>query len=257
MNPHSNADRRLYRIFSETFFVADVAEPLPSIDESSVADYSRPEVVKNGANVVGVRRDGHVIGYLAFNSSESDANAVIPITEQQVIDERLPLADLVVRLREQEYLFMRSLGEVNGIVCRHDLQKPAGRMWLFGMVTMLEVAIERAINNQFPDDGWAELISPTRLEKAKEIQKLRADAGTVSTLTSCLQLADKGQILLKDEELRKQSGFESQNKGSKRIRRLESLRNLLAHSQDIVTNDWDTIVGLAEDLDSILEVVSG
>jgi hypothetical protein len=254
---HSNADRRLYRIFSETFFAADVAEPLPSIDEASVHGYSIPRAVKIEADILGVRRNGHVFGYLETSSDASRANTILQIGEQQIIDERLPLADLVVKLREQEYLFVHSLGEVNGIVCRNDLQKPAGRMWLFGMVTMLEVAIERAIDNQFPNDGWTELISRERLEKAKEIQKLRAEAGTAPTLTSCLQLADKGQILVKDEKLRQQSGFESQNKGSKQIRRLESLRNLLAHSQDIVTNDWETIVGLAEDLDSILAVVSG
>ena len=34
---------------------------------------------------------------------------------------------------------------------------------------------------------------------------------------------------------------------------MEKLRNNLAHSQDIVTNDWETIVALAENLDDVLE----
>jgi hypothetical protein len=67
-----------------------------------------------------------------------------------------------------------------------------------------------------------------------------------------LQLSDKGQIIASDPELREQAGFNSKSQGNKHIRRLESLRNLLAHSQDIVSNDWDTIVGLAESLEEIL-----
>jgi hypothetical protein len=34
---------------------------------------------------------------------------------------------------------------------------------------------------------------------------------------------------------------------------LENLRNSVAHSQDIVANDWETIVALAEQLDSVLD----
>ncbi|MDP6558285.1 MAG: hypothetical protein QGG71_26720, partial [Pirellulaceae bacterium] len=34
---------------------------------------------------------------------------------------------------------------------------------------------------------------------------------------------------------------------------LEKLRNNLAHSQDIITNDWETIVTLSERLDEVLE----
>jgi hypothetical protein len=34
---------------------------------------------------------------------------------------------------------------------------------------------------------------------------------------------------------------------------LEKLRNNLAHSQDIIAGDWDTIVALAENVASILD----
>ncbi len=34
---------------------------------------------------------------------------------------------------------------------------------------------------------------------------------------------------------------------------IETLRNNLAHAQDIVTSDWITIVRLAENLDRVLD----
>ena len=36
-------------------------------------------------------------------------------------------------------------------------------------------------------------------------------------------------------------------------KKLGKLRNNLAHSQDIITGDWDTIVALSESLDAVLE----
>ena len=38
----------------------------------------------------------------------------------------------------------------------------------------------------------------------------------------------------------------------KMLRQLEALRNNLAHSQDIIANDWETIVRLAANLDKFL-----
>ena len=125
-------------------------------------------------------------------------------------------------------------------------------MWLFGMVTIIEMELEKLIQRRFPNEGWTSLVSQGRLEKAQEIRDLRATESQTASLASCLQLSDKGQIIASDPELREQAGFNSKSQGNKHIRRLESLRNLLAHSQDIVSNDWDTIVGLAESLEEIL-----
>jgi len=38
------------------------------------------------------------------------------------------------------------------------------------------------------------------------------------------------------------------------IKAVEALRNNLAHAQDIIARDWDTIVGLSENLDKVLAI---
>jgi hypothetical protein len=40
-------------------------------------------------------------------------------------------------------------------------------------------------------------------------------------------------------------GFESKSKAKRNIKSLESLRNNLAHAQDIVTHDWAAIARIA------------
>ena len=61
----------------------------------------------------------------------------------------------------------------------------------------------------------------------------------------CLQLSDKGQILLRNEQMIKEMGFASRKEGLRMFKQLETLRNHLAHSQDIINIGWDIIVELA------------
>ena len=73
----------------------------------------------------------------------------------------------------------------------------------------------------------------------------------------CLQFSDKAQIIVRDTELRQQIGFVSRRRGEEVIKNLEKLRNNLAHAQDIVSLDWETIVGISENLETVIRIGSG
>jgi hypothetical protein len=72
-----------------------------------------------------------------------------------------------------------------------------------------------------------------------------------------LQYSDKAQIVIRDEELRQQLGFSSRRQGDQAIKNLEKLRNNLAHAQNIVSLDWQTIVGLSENLEDVVQIGTG
>mgnify|MGYP002683884023 CR=1 FL=1 len=80
-----------------------------------------------------------------------------------------------------------------------------------------------------------------------------ADLGSKEEAAKLRTITDKAQIIARTELLRKLTRFESRRQVEEVGKRLEKLRNNLAHSQDIITNDWDTIVLLAENLDSVLD----
>ena len=86
-------------------------------------------------------------------------------------------------------------------------------------------------------------------ERTRRNQKL--------TLKDCLQFSDKAQIIARSEQLRSRTRFTSKRQLEDVAKRLEKLRNNLAHSQDIITEDWDTIVALSENLDSVLNEPPG
>jgi hypothetical protein len=61
----------------------------------------------------------------------------------------------------------------------------------------------------------------------------------------CLQLSDKAQILVDDPVAMERIGMKSKKVAKRTIKSLESLRNHLAHAQDIVQHDWPQIARLS------------
>jgi hypothetical protein len=82
----------------------------------------------------------------------------------------------------------------------------------------------------------------------------RQRRGQDSTLADCLQFSDKAQIIARDETLRQQAGFASRNRADEMIKRLERMRNNLAHSQSIVDTDWEMIAGIADSLQRLFDL---
>jgi hypothetical protein len=152
-------------------------------------------------------------------------------------------------LTRDEQAFVRTSGEIAGVLSRADLEQPIGRMWLFGIVTLVEVDFGRRIRARWPEESWAALLSPGRLDKARELQEERARRVQQADLLDCLQLADKGAILIQDPDVLSDWGFRSKQSAKTALQDLQSLRNHLAHSQAIVEHHWHQIAGLSRRLD--------
>ena len=68
-----------------------------------------------------------------------------------------------------EVVGIRRDGRVGGIVSRSDLEKPRVRMWLFGMMTLIEIRFTRLIGRLSPEDSWKQFLSASRNKKAEEL----------------------------------------------------------------------------------------
>jgi hypothetical protein len=254
MTDDQTPDEHLYRVFTRNFTARDIAVALVSFDETAPAADVKRFMMERQFRIVGVRRHGLVAGFV--NQDELDGETcgqrVHAIDPDEVIDAWSPFTTIIAMLRDRERVFVRSFGEIHGIVSRSDLQKPPVRMWLFGVITIIEMLFDRIIKPRFPNDSWCEIISAGRLEKAKLLFDERRRRNQDLTLLDCLQFSDKGQLVAKDRQLRAFVGFASRRQGEEVIKELETLRNGLAHSQSIVTGDWNTIVKLADNLRRIL-----
>jgi len=133
-----------------------------------------------------------------------------------------------------------------GIITRMDIEKPVVRMWLFGIITLSEMMLTKHIRARWENDAWSVFLTESRLEKARELQKMRNERGTKADLLDCLQYSDKLQIGINEPDFLRRSGFTSKNAAKRSIKDLEVLRNNLAHGQDITTQDWPPIARLAK-----------
>jgi hypothetical protein len=248
---------RLERTFRGAFHVRDVAEALASFDASTPAATVLERAERRGFAVVGVREHGLVTGYANADDLKEArvcGDAIRPFEDDEVVAGGTPLDEGLRHLAGRDRVFVTAFGQVAGIVTWTDVQKPPARMWLFGLVTLLENAFTGLIEVWHPDDSWRELISAGRLRKAKELlrERRRHGADVDLRLLDCLQLPDKGLILLRREETRRLFDMPSKEAGERALKKLAQLRNGLAHSQDIVTKDWDMILRLAGRLEDIV-----
>jgi len=248
-------DHNLRRVFLQGFVVQDVARPLVSFDDFAPAAKVKELLDATGNDLGGVRSNGMVRSIVHRNDlgDGTCGENARQIEECWCVPDTLPLAELVLRLEENERLFVIALGQVSGVVSRTDLLQPPARMWLFGMITLLEMRFGRLIKLHFPADSWKASVSEGRVQKAMALQDERRRQKQDVTLFDCLQFADKAQIVARNEQLRQFTRFDSRKQIEDAGKRLEKLRNDLAHSQDIVANDWDTIVELIQDLESVVD----
>jgi hypothetical protein len=247
------------RLFAEGFQVADVAGPLASFDAETPGPAVAVVLDRDGLAVAGIRRDGRVAGFVERDALGQGPCGVArkDFAPGTLLPESAPLSAAVRVLAAEPRAFVTAFGEVAGVVTRDDLQKPPGRMWLFGMVTMIELRYTRMIAELCPDESWREYLSEGRLKKAEDLMAERRRRHRAVGLLDCLQLSDKGQIVARNEAIRGRTVFASRRQAEDSIRLLEGLRNNLAHAQDVVSADWEAIVQLSGHLDRALEAGAG
>ena len=236
------------RMFMELFTARDIAESLLSFDLETKCKEVRAVMQRHGQDVASVRIKGTVQGYVRMTDMDCPACAdcLRHFTSDQLITADATFSDVVHVLTRHDFCFVTMLGEVAGVICRDDINKPMVRMWLFGLITMMEMLLVQMIEKTYPDESWQSVITPERLEKARAMQTERQRRNQHCALIDCLQMSDKARIAIEHPRLLESFGFDSKRTAKRVVKSLESLRNNLSHAQDIVTHDWAQIARMAQ-----------
>ena len=246
------ASSQILRRFRDVFTAGDIADPLLSFDADG-RERALARIMKSRhLQIAGIRVDGVVQAYVRLSDVVSgDAGDDAPsgrhlqhISADQVLGINAPLMDVVGVLTRHDHCFVSVFDAVVGVIERDAVNKPPVRMWLFGAITLYEMGLIPLIEKVFPDGAWQTALPPLRLEKARQLQRERARRNQSCELINCLQLSDKAQIMLEHQPARDAFGLPSKRAARELIKDLESLRNHLAHSQDIVSHDWVQIIRL-------------
>ena len=244
----------LRRLFARTITLRDIAEPLVSFDHGQPAAEVRAFMEQREYDVVGVREKGVVAGYvlrrdLALGTIGSHLRA---FSGEESLPDSEPLLAAFAALRERRHVFINVLGHVGGIVTLGDLQKAPVRLWLFGLLSLLEMQMLRVVRERYPSDSWTALLTEERAAGARRVFDERRRRNEENDLSDCLQLGDKASILMKDPALFALSGFASKRALEIFFNDVNLLRNALAHANDILNGRWPALADLVTNLETIL-----
>ncbi len=244
------------RLFTRAFSARDIADPFPSFDSDTPALKAREIMQASEWSAAGLRAQGFVKGYIRAEDLADGCcgDHLRGFARGQVVTADATLSDVIYVLTRHRACYVDVLGDVTGVILREHIQKPVVRMWLFGMITIVEMNFTRRIAEYYSDEGWRSLVSEGRLEKAQQLHAERLRRGQHPELLDCLQLSDKIQILIKDTEHLAWMGFDSRRMAKNAAKEFESLRNNLAHTQDIVANDWPQIARMTQRIESLLGI---
>ena len=241
--------RSLRKLFEENIHVNHISEELISFEVNGKMEEIKEYMQRTGFDVVGIKEEGRVIGYL-----ERGSGTVVPFQPSDLVSESTPLIHLLYLFEHIDRIFILERNEVTRLVTLADLQKPPIRMLLFGIISLMEMHLLHVVKHAYRDAGWRERISAERLRNAEQLYELRKGRNEEITLLDCLQLSDKKTLIVKKKELLLNLTFSSRAEAERFFNKLERLRNNLAHSQELTGGDsFREIIQTVRQCERVLE----
>ena len=249
--------RKLRSLYEQNINVNSISEILETCKLTDDALWTKNYMLSKDYDVIGVEDGGIIIGYVLRDELKDEGSCndyyrnFSPI---EIVSEATPLIQALNILKESERIFILEGNRVTKVVTLADLQKQPIRMLLFGLISLLEMQLNRIIKEYLPDNTWQNHLHPKRLEYAQNLFLDRKSRNEAIELSDCLQICDKREIIVNELKLRELLEIETKKKGNVFFKELEKLRNNLAHSQDLNTSSsWNEIFILIQQIEACLE----
>jgi hypothetical protein len=245
----------LHRSLDDSLLVRHIAVPLETCKISDDAKAVQRSMEQQNFDVQGATENGVIRGFVRrqdLNTGKCQG-ALKPFSPADIIASTTPLVDLLPVLRVRPYLFILDRTKLTSLVTRSDLQKSPVRMLLFGLVSLLEMYLLTMVRMCYSGDSFSGRLSPAREAKAKALFANRTQADEEIDLVDCLKLADKYHLLLKVPGFADFFKLGEAREATKKFKKMEALRDKLAHGQDLTTGPrWEDVLAVASDLDAFL-----
>jgi hypothetical protein len=248
----------LRALLGEGIVTRTICEPLYCCRRSEPAEEIQKLLKRRGFDVAGVRESPATVieGYVVTDqlTGGSIADHILGIGPGNLISESTALSDLLGALRQKEFSFVLTGSDVAGIVTRADLNKPPLRLYLFGVVSLLEMHMQYWIERDYANESWKDSLSAGRLKKAADTHRSRKKRKEDIRLIDCLQFCDKRVLLIRKKELREMLDLGTEHEAATMFERAEELRNDLAHSQhDLVGgSSWVDQIQLLSKMEAVI-----
>lgn len=250
--------RELQDLFKYNILVRHVSETLQTRKGEEDAVSVRRQMDKLDFDVMGIEdSQGTICGYVEKSSLGTGqcSKFLRQFLPADLVAESMPLTDLWIIMKKRRWVFILEGNRINGIVTRGDLQKAPSRMFLFGLITLLEMNLLLQLRSYYTnDDTWKQLLTPSQLDKAEKLLLELKKRNEALDLLNCLQFCDKRQIICQCVGLRLRFWDDSKTSLDNLLKSAEKLRDNLAHAGNLVTNfKWPDIIDLVDKIQSLIK----
>jgi CBS domain-containing protein len=253
-----SSHQSLHALFENDINVNHISEEIETCHLNDSVEKAIEIMDRNEYDCLGIEDNGKVIGYVVKSDLKDGIckSYVNYFKTTELVSETTSLIQTLYLLKETNRIFVLEGNKVTRLVTYSDLQKAPVQLLLFGLVSLVEMNLLKIIKITLQNNSWKPFLKESRIEKAEEIFSKRRELKAEIELSDCLQLCDKRDILLANEKLLNILGFESKNKTDKYLKKLEKLRNDLAHAQEFMNNfSYEEIISLVEQTERILEKI--
>lgn len=246
----------LKEIFTDNISTKQIFELLDRVKLDEGPLEVREYLLEKDFDVLGVvDSNGVTIGYIHkdnLNDGELK-DYLIPIQSNLLIANNTSFSKLLEVLSHNDFVFVLSNNEIDGIVTKADINKPLFRLYLFGIISLFEMHINFWINKYLKVE-IKQVLEGARYESALKIFELRQKKNHQLTILECIQLGDKRDILLGIPDFLKMFSF-SKKAFDKFMKTVETIRNETAHSQHSIIDslDWPRFVKVVQDIETFLD----
>lgn len=184
-----------------------------------------------------VRKDSSIIGVVTLECKGSIEKCLHRLDESMLISAQEPLTQFIpLMAKHPPYRLVLQGGSIRGIVTRSDLLKLPVRVFVFTLVTHLELLMTDIIRKKYPDheeeSQWLKYLTEARQENVDKKQQSRKKENYDLPLLECTDFCDKRDIV------RKICSFS--NKFKDDLEKIETyVRNAVAHAASYGRNDQE------------------
>ena len=247
----------LKKLFIDNITAQSIYEPLLCCLIDSNTSHAKDVLRARDFDIAGVKAEpeGPIIGYVKTEELENETfqDHLLNIELANVVSDSTPIANIINIFSDNDFVFVISGNQVNGIITKADINKPPVRIYLFGILSLFEMHLNLWISHFFPENCWKEILKDNRIEMAENVFNKRKGNNQELSLLECIQLCDKKEILQTSDDFLAIFNFSKKNY-TKLLKRAEEIRNELAHSQNsIISNmEWNKFNSTISDAEIFL-----
>lgn len=247
---------RLRALFERSFCLRDIAESLYSLDGDWAARDGQAKLQSRYFDVAGVVVDGEVRGYVLTDELKDGTvrDHLHPFVNGDVLPDLEPIRKALEILGTKGWLMVSFLDNPSAILTRGDLQKAPFRVWLFGLINLLEMQLLHHLRTHHGHLAVEEILNPEQLAQVKEIWCRRKAKNEETDLCECLYLKDKFRLFKRFFEIPKDLFPSSRSFGSF-CNRVQDLRNNLAHANPLPPGEWEVTAETVAKVEEFLAIL--